>query len=617
LLKRHPAGHANNDEDAMKRRDVLKASMSAVLLHAALPAAALAKGAGFTRTRPGTAQWPGAREWEALRAQTGGRLRLLTSPFARGKDDPACVEALNNLGNPYYIGDNPALTQTSGWQDAWTSQASAYAVAARDAGDVAAAVRFARRHNLRLVVKGGGHSYLGGSNAPDSLLVWTRAMNAVTLHDAFVGRGCAPATAQPAVSVGAGAMWADAYAAVTTRGGRYVQGGGCTTVGVAGLVQGGGFGSFSKRFGTAAASLIEAEVVTADGAIRIANARTNPDLFWALKGGGGGSFGVVTRLTLRTHALPDFFGAVFGEIKAASGEDFRALVARFVEFYGASLFNEHWGEKVALHDGRRLALSMVFQGLDKAQAQAVWAPFFAWVRERKEYSFTAEPSVVAIPARHFWNPQFFQKHAPGLITMDPRPGASPDHFVWSGDREQAGWFIHGYQSAWLPAGLLGPHRQALLVDSLCAASAQWPVELHFNKGIAGAPRAALDATRDTAMNPAVLDAFALAIIACGGGPAFPGMPGAKADPAFGRERAAIVRGAMDALLAAAPGAGAYVSESDYFQTRWQEAYWGANYARLARVKREVDPDGLFFVHHGVGSEGWSEDGFTREGLAHG
>src|ERR1700738_2376035 len=94
------------------------------------------------------------------------------------------------------------------------------------------------------------------------------------------------------------------YDAVTTRGGRYVQGGGCATVGVAGLIQSGGFGSFSKNYGMAAAALLEAEIVTADGAVRTANACTNPDLFWAIKGGGGGSFGVVTKLTLRTRDLP-------------------------------------------------------------------------------------------------------------------------------------------------------------------------------------------------------------------------------------------------------------------------------------------------------------------------
>jgi FAD/FMN-containing dehydrogenase len=87
--------------------------------------------------------------------------------------------------------------------------------------------------------------------------------------------------------LGAGVIWLYAYSAVTTEAGKYVQGGGCTTVGVAGLIQSGGFGSFSKHYGTAASSLLEAEVVTADGKIRIASACTNPDLFSALKGGGG------------------------------------------------------------------------------------------------------------------------------------------------------------------------------------------------------------------------------------------------------------------------------------------------------------------------------------------
>jgi FAD/FMN-containing dehydrogenase len=587
----------------MKRREVMKASLCAALLPAAAQAARAAAG---TRVRPGMPGWPDARAWQGLAEQTGGSLVVPKSPFADGANVGAALEGIKN---PYYIGDNPALTQTSGWQDAWRSQASAYAVAARNAQDVAAAVRFARKHKLRLVVKGGGHSYLGTSNAPDSLLVWTRAMNAIEMHEAFVAQGCAADGAQAAVSIGAGAMWSDAYSAVTTRGGRYVQGGGCATVGVAGLVQGGGFGSFSKRFGTAASNLLEAEVITADGAIRIANARTNPDLFWAIKGAGG-SFGVITRVTLRTHALPDFFGAVFGAIGANSEDSYRALVARFVAFYRASLFNEQWGEQVSLR-GRRLQLSMVFQGLSGEQARAVWEPFFAWVRARKEYTFEA-PKVVAIPARHFWDPAFFKQYAPGLMAQDERPGASGDHFVWSGDREQAGWFIHGYQSAWLPAALLDPAAQDRLVDALCSAAAQWDVELHFNKGLGGAPKAALDATRDTAMNPAVLDAFALAIIAGGGGAAFAGMPDARPEPGRARERAGKIRAAMDTLLEAAPGAGAYLSESDYFQRDWQRAYWGGHYARLARIKRALDPDGLFFVHHGVGSEEWSADGFARK-----
>src|SRR6185437_430994 len=125
---------------------------------------------------------------------------------------------------------------------------------------------------LRLIVKGGGHSYQGTSNAPDSVLIWTRHMIDITMHTAFILQGCeATHRPQSAVTVGAGAIWMQAYDAVTTKGGRYVQGGGCTTVGVAGLIQSDGFGSFSKHYGLAAAGLLEAEVVTADGKIRIAN----------------------------------------------------------------------------------------------------------------------------------------------------------------------------------------------------------------------------------------------------------------------------------------------------------------------------------------------------------
>jgi FAD/FMN-containing dehydrogenase len=218
------------------------------------------------------------------------------------------------------------------------------------------------------VVKGAGHSYLGTSNAPDSLLVWTRAMNKVTLHDAFVGNGCEGKFAPvPAVTAEAGAVWIDLYNAVTTQAGRYVQGGGCTDVGVAGLVQSGGFGNFSKGFGTAAANLLEAEVVTADGAVRIVNDCRNPDLFWAIKGGGGGSWGVVTRVTVRTHDLPEFFGGARGKIQAKSDEAFRKLIARFVGFYAENLLNPHWGEQISLEPDNTLKISMVFQGLTGPQ----------------------------------------------------------------------------------------------------------------------------------------------------------------------------------------------------------------------------------------------------------
>jgi FAD/FMN-containing dehydrogenase len=598
----------------MKRRTLLK--LAALPLAQSPLSTAVARATGpqaglHARVRPSDAGWPSAASWAGLRQRVTGdltRLQPYFAPCQAAAASPACTTALARLANTFEIGDQPALTQTSGWLDAWTSQPSAYALAAANTADVVAAVNFARTHKLRLVVKGGGHSYQGTSDAPDSLLLWTRRMNQVRVHDAFTAQGC-PDAPQPAVSLGAGAMWIDAYDAVTTRGGRYVQGGGCTTVGVAGLVQSGGFSNFSKNYGTAAAGLLEAEVVTADGQVRIANACTNPDLFWALKGGGGGSIAVITRLTLRTRELPELFGGVFFKVKAASEPAYRALIERLVAFYASALFNPHWGEQISFN-ADSVDISLVFQGLKQQQADAIWAPLLDWLRARPEYAFEKPYQSLALPARHFWDAAFFKKNAPGHMVPDPRSGAPAHHVLWKGDLEQAGWFIHGYKSAWLPAALLQAERQAALADAIFRASRHWQLGFHFNKGLAGAPAEEIDAARGTAMHPGALDAFALLIIAGGEGPRFPGMPGSGPDKAHARRRAAQIARAMDEMLAVAPGAGSYVSESDYFQRDWQSAFWGSNYQRLAQVKQKYDPGGLFFVHHGVGSERWSSDGFT-------
>ncbi len=565
------------------------------------------------RVRPGDPDWPSANAWEALDAAVGGRLIKVASPLDVCRQAPAgeaCAALFRSLKNPWAIGDDVALTQTTGWADAWASAPSDHAVAARDAADVAAAVDFARRYRLRLVVKGGGHSYQGTSCAADSLLIWTRAMNDIELHEAFVGQGCSDAP-QPAISLGAGCVWLQAYAAAGNAG-RYVQGGGCTTVGVAGLIQSGGFGSFSKRFGLAAAGLLEAEVVTADGAVRVVNACSHPDLFWALKGGGGGSFGVVTRLTLRTHALPDLFGGVFATIQARSDAAYRQLIERFMAFYREHLFNPTWGEQVQFRPDNALAISMVFQGIDAAAATTAWRPMFDWVADRPaDFTLATPPVVIAVPARHFWDAAWMKANGAAFILGDDRPDAPEGNVFWRTNLGEAGWFLHAYESLWMPSVLIEPAGQSRLADSLFAASRQWRLALHCNKGLAGAPAEAIVSARGTAINPAAIDAFALAIAAAEGPPAFAGVPGHEPDLAVARRNASRVAAAMSEMRRLVPRHGSYVSESNYFERDWRDAFWGDNHARLREVKDRYDPDGLFFVHHGVGSEDWSADGFTR------
>jgi hypothetical protein len=92
-------------------------------------------------------------------------------------------------------------------------------------------------------------------------------------------------------------------------------------------------------------------------------------------------------------------------------------------------------------------------------------------------------------------------------------------------------------------------------------------------------------------------------------PAYPGVGHEPTRPA--RRHAQAIARAAGELRKLVPSPGSYVSESDYFEAEWQNAFWGANYARLLAVKDKYDAEGLFFVHHGVGSERWSEDGFTR------
>ena len=109
----------------------------------------------------------------------------------------------------------------------------------------------------------------------------------------------------------------------------------------------------------------------------------------------------------------------------------------------------------------------------------------------------------------------------------------------------------------------------------------------------------------------VTDAFVLAIAGSEGPPAFPGLIGHEPDFSNARKSAEAVAKAVREIQKLAPDGGSYVAESDYFLRDWQRGYWGSNYPKLLAIKKKYDPSGLFFVHHGVGSKGWSADGFSR------
>jgi hypothetical protein len=339
---------------------------------------------------------------------------------------------------------------------------------------------------------------------------------------------------------------------------------------------------------------------------------------------------------VRLHDLPEYFGPTNFAVQAASDDAYRRLVREFVSFYAEHLFNDHWGELARFHLDNTLEISVLSQGLDADQMKKVWQPFLDWVgRSSRDYSIKGRVNIGVIPARHYWDVPWWKEHWPEIVfprdgllhgllddvlvdvisqpafDFDNQPGAGPNKAWWKGDGRQVAWFIWGLESLWLPASLLESDAQQRLADALFAASRHSGFELQFSKGLAGAPPEALDAAKDTATNPAVLTAFAFAIAGDAQGPAYPGIPGFEPSPERGRAGAARVHRCMDQLRAIVPNGGAYVSESNYFEHGFQQAYWGSNYPRLAEIKKKYDPDGLFIVHNGVGSEGWSADGFSK------
>lgn len=164
--------------------------------------------------------------------------------------------------------------------------------------DVVAGLAFARAAGVPVALRSGGHNYPGwsaggadGTDVPPSLVINTSGLDAVTVTG-------------ETLTVGPGASLASVYGALGEAG-RAIGSGSCGTVGIGGITLGGGVGVLSRSLGLTSDQLTEVELVTADGRVLRADADTESDVFWACRGGGGGSIGVVTSLTFATQAAPD------------------------------------------------------------------------------------------------------------------------------------------------------------------------------------------------------------------------------------------------------------------------------------------------------------------------
>jgi FAD/FMN-containing dehydrogenase len=217
---------------------------------------------------PRVAADPRPTGWEGLSTALGGKVVLPDSPqFAGAKQ----------VFNTNYNGLTPAAVVTP-----------------TSAADVQKAMAFAAAHNLKVAPRSGGHSYIGASTANGTMVLDLRQLPGDANYDAATGQ----VTVTPATSL---------YTMHRTlaAAGRGIPTGTCPSVGAAGHALGGGMGAQSRHAGLLCDQLTSASVVLPSGQAVTASAASNPDLFWALRGGGGGNFGVTTSLTFATFPTKD------------------------------------------------------------------------------------------------------------------------------------------------------------------------------------------------------------------------------------------------------------------------------------------------------------------------
>ena len=259
---------------------------------------------------------------------------------------------------------------------------------------------------------------------------------------------------------------------------------------------------------------------------------------------------------------------------------------------------------------------MVFQGLDQRQAEAIWQPFLDWVAALAAglHHRASPPMIVARAGAAFLgSPTLLKQRC--RASCSPTTGPARPRAMCSGraTRARLGKCLHGYQSAWLPASLLQKDRQDRLADALFAASRHWRRGAAFQQGPGRRTR------RGHGGRPGHGDESGGARClraghrrAAKGRRPIPALPATSPTPLPRAGDAGAIDEAMDELRKIVPSAGSYVSESNYFDAGLAAILLGCELsAGCSAVKEKYDPAGLFFVHHGVGSERWSADGFTR------
>ncbi|WP_328764647.1 FAD-binding oxidoreductase [Streptomyces sp. NBC_00272] len=473
---------------------------------------------------------------------------------ARGPDWAALARGID--GRVVLPGDRDYPEARQLFQPRYDAVAPGAVAYPAHAADVAVCLDFARRSAVPLVPRGGGHSYAGWSTNSGGLVVDVGAMAGLTVE----GSG---------VRIGAGARLGDVNRTLAGRG-MGLPTGLCPTVGIAGLTLGGGLGLASRAYGTTCDALTGVTVVTPDGVVREADATRDPGLFWALRGGGGGNFGVVTEFRFRTHPAVD---CAYAELHWAEADS--AALLHGWQRWLAALPDPFWSQVEFLVEAGPVAAPAVrvlcFDGRAELDRQLTRLsdlvgrpPRDSWVVVRGyEETLRAMSGCSEQSAE--------QCHLPGTL-----PGRTPEGRI--GRDSYAGrcdlWGRTGLPDAGVAAVLAAVRRYGQGAPGGGLGVVQFTGELGgaVNRP---APSDTAFVHRDSAFLTQYLAYWP-----------------ASATPA----EVAGHQGWLDGLwqdLRPWAGGRSYQNYIDPKLPAWREAYYGTNLARLEDVRRTYDPDRLF------------------------
>ena len=255
--------------------------------------------------------WPSQAEWNELRSKIkGGKLHDISDDSEYDKvcnastafTDPMSAHTLEDRGEGRCMQYHDCAKEKC--DDGANWNIPEYSVEASEESDIVEAIKFANRHNIQVVVKTTGHNFAGASMGDGTLLIWMRHFK--KYGDVKTSYEKCSKTYDAVLKVGGGQVWGETYRAAGSAD-YHVVGGDCITVSSAGgWLMGGGLSASARLYGLGIDQIVEFEVITADGLKVTASECENDDLFWALRGGGGGSFGVTTSVHYKLHATKPF-----------------------------------------------------------------------------------------------------------------------------------------------------------------------------------------------------------------------------------------------------------------------------------------------------------------------